>query len=320
MSTETPTILEDLRSSARRCPKRVVFPESSDPRVVAAANQLALAKLARVVVLNPPEGTFEPSIEFIWTSNEELRQRCATQLFENRKGKGLSREGALEAVEDPLIFAALMVRLGVADVAVAGSLATTASVIRAGLYGIGTAPGRSLISSFFLMQLTESNCVAFADCGVVPDPTPQQLAEIAMTTAENFRRLSGETARVAMLSFSTFGSADHPRVNKVREATRLAQALAPDLLIDGELQFDAAFDPEVGRRKAPNSPVAGKANVFVFPDLDSGNIGYKIAQRIGLATAIGPLVQGLRHPMMDLSRGCSVQDIIDVSVVASRMT
>ena len=313
-------LIDRLRSAAKREPKRVVFPESLDPRVIDAARQLAEAGLAAVSLIDPPPGFSSAHIRVISSADQELRQRCANQLFENRKGKGLSREAALEAVEDPLIFAALMVRLGVADVAVAGSLSTTASVIRAGLYGIGTAPGRSLVSSFFLMQLTESNCVAFADCGVVPDPNPQQLAEIAVTTAENFKQLSGETARIAMLSFSTFGSADHPRVNKVREATRLARELAPELLIDGELQFDAAFDPEVGRRKAPNSPVAGKANVFVFPDLDSGNIGYKIAQRIGLATAIGPLVQGLRKPMMDLSRGCSVQDIIDVAVVASRMT
>ena len=319
MSTETSTILDNLRSSARRDPKVVVFPESSDRRVVAAANQLAFQGWARVIVLDPPEGTFDPAIQFVWTSNDELRQRCADQLFENRRARGLTREGALEATSDPLIMAALLVRIGMADVAVAGSLATTASVIRAGLYGIGTPPGRSLVSSFFLMQLADGPCVAFADCAVVPDPTPAQLAEIAVTTAENYARLSGESPRVAMLSFSTRGSADHPRVAKVREATELARKLAPQLSIDGELQFDAAFVPEIGKRKAPDSSVAGSANVFIFPDLDSGNIGYKIAQRIGGATAIGPLVQGLRKPMMDLSRGCSIQDIINVTIVATRM-
>lgn len=310
--------MERLRSRVRAAKRRVILPESADPRVRAAARQLVEEGLAEVWLVAssecPPDSLGECRV--LAAGDSEFQQRCTEQLFENRRAKGLSREAAAEAVADPLLWAALLVRLGVVDAAVAGSLATTASVIRAGLYGLGPPPGRSLVSSFFLMELSRGQTVAFADCGVVPEPDPQQLAEIAVSTAENFQLLTGESPRVAMLSFSTRGSAEHPRVDKVRRATARVRELAPHLAVDGELQFDAAFDPGVGARKAPGSSVAGQANVFVFPDLDSGNIGYKIAQRIGGATAIGPLVQGLRRPLMDLSRGCSVQDIVDVAVVA----
>jgi phosphate acetyltransferase len=313
------SVMEQLRSAARATRRRVILPESADPRVRAAARQLVAEGLAEVWLVASCEcapGSAE-GVRVLAAGDEEFRWRCVEQLYENRRLRGLSREAAAEAVADPLLWAALLVRLGIVDAAVAGSLSTTAAVIRAGLYGLGTPPGRKLVSSFFLMELAQGRSVAFADCGVVPDPDSEQLAEIALSTAENFQRLTGESPRVAMLSFSTRGSAEHPRVDKVRAATARVRQLAPHLAVDGELQFDAAFDPGVGARKAPGSPVAGQANVFVFPDLDSGNIGYKIAQRIGGATAIGPLVQGLRRPMMDLSRGCSVQDIVDVAVVAS---
>lgn len=314
-----PNVIQQLHKKAKQQPKRIVFPETHDPRVMAAAKQLAEQQLAIPVLVarddlkNPDELL---PFETVSVANDELAKQCAEQLFENRKHKGLSREAADEAIKDPLLFAALLVKTRFVDGAVAGSIATTPSVIRAALYGIGTVPGTKTVSSFFLMQLKD-RAITYADCGVVPDPTTEQLAEIAITAAASHRTLTGEEPRVAMLSFSTLGSADHPRVEKVRKALEIVKSQDPDLLIDGELQFDAAFVPEVAKHKAPESQVAGRANVFVFPDLDSGNIAYKITERLAGATALGPLIQGLDRPFMDLSRGCGVDDIVDVAVIAS---
>ncbi len=314
--------IENILLSARELRRTIVFPEADDPRVVEAAHRIAAENLAIPLLIDPPTTVqLSPEMRTISTADTAVRDACASQLHENRKHKGLSREAAEIAVtEDRLIFAALLVRIGRADAGVAGSLATTASVIRAGLYGIGTPPTSKLVSSFFLLQLRNGRAITFADCGVVPDPNAEQLAEIAVTAAENHRRLTNEEPRVAMLSFSTRGSADHPRVDKVRQATQIAQRLKPAIAIDGELQFDAAFVPSVAERKAPGSRVAGQANVFVFPDLDSGNIGYKIAERIGGAAAFGPIVQGLQLPFMDLSRGCSAEDIVNVAAIAACLT
>lgn len=316
-----PTVIEALQEKARANPKTIVFPESHDPRVIEAVVEFKTLGLGNPILLtgfaNAPD-SLPPEIETIAVDDPGLKEKCAKQLFENRKHRGLTLEGAEEAVSDPLLMASLLVRTGVVDGCVAGSIATTPSVIRAGLYGVGPRPGRKLVSSFFLMQLP-TRALTYSDCGVVPDPNATELAEIAVTAAENHELLTGETAHVAMLSFSTLGSANHERVDKVRKALEHVREMAPDLIVDGELQFDAAFVPKVAARKAPDSPVAGKANVFIFPDLDAGNIAYKITERLGGAQALGPLVQGLAKPCMDLSRGCSPKDIVNVGVIAAIM-
>ncbi len=312
------SVMERLKVQARARPRRIVLAESVDPRVVAAAVRLDAGGLASVILLHCPE-LKNPggSIEVVDPQNSERHAEVVGHLLAMRQAKGLTSDQASSLARDPLYFAGLLVATGQAEGAVAGSLATTADVIRAGLHTIGTPPGRKLVSSCFLMELAGGRVVTFADCAVVPRPDAGQLAEIAVTSAATHFRLTGQRPCVAMLSFSTRGSAAHEDAEKVVSATRIARGLDPDLAIDGELQFDAAFDPEVAARKASDSAVAGKANVFVFPDLDAGNIGYKIAQRIGGAGAIGPIVQGLRAPFMDLSRGCSIDDIVNVAVVAA---
>ena len=316
-----------LHTRAQALNKRIVLPEGEDPRTVQAAATIVAEQIARPVLLGNEQKirataselgvTLPHTVQIIDPSQSEKASDYAHELFQLRKHKGMTFEQARETVEDVLYFGALMVRRDEVDGSVAGAAHPTPDVLRAAIHCIGVDPDSALVSSFFLMVLPDGRPVTFADCGVVPTPDVDQLASIGLDAARSHRLMTGEEPRVAFLSFSTKGSADDPAVDLVREATERARSRRPDLAIDGELQFDAAFVPSVGERKAPGSSVAGQANVFVFPNLDAGNIGYKIAQRIGGAEAFGPILQGLKQPANDLSRGSDAEDIVNVVAITS---
>ncbi len=300
-----PAVLDRLRDRARARRARIVLPETKDPRTVDARRILEGDRLCDVVWIDDPK------------TDPRLRD-VARHLHSRRKHKGMSEDEALRLAAEPVMFGAGLVALGHADGGVTGAAHATADVIRAGLFQLGTAPGIPLVSSMFLL-VRGAEVLSFADCGVVPDPDPDQLVHIANATAQNHQRFTGEPPRVAFLSFSTRGSAEHAKVAKVRSAAAKFRAAHPAIASDGELQFDAAYVPAVAARKCKDSPLQGRANVFVFPDLDAGNLAYKITERLGGFQAFGPLLQGLGKPWLDLSRGCSAEDIAGVAVIASAM-
>jgi phosphate acetyltransferase len=319
-------IIEKFRQLAKSNKKTIVLPEGEEERIIKAAVFLNANDLVKPILLGNPEKIKHiaeglnldyDGIEIMNPEYSSYHDEWTEKFFEMRKHKGIHKEDADNALKNALFFGAFVVREGLADGAVAGSINTTGNVLRAAIQVIGLADNVSVVSSSFIMALKDGNTLTFADCAVIPDPDPEQLASIAISSANTHEKLVQETPNVAMLSFSTKGSAKHDRVEKVLSAINFVKEKMPDLTVDGELQFDAAYLESVGKKKAPGSPVAGKANVYIFPDLDAGNIGYKIAQRIGGAEAIGPIIQGLRKPYNDLSRGCTVDDIINVACICA---
>ena len=323
-------LLNQIKRNASKLNKRIVLPEGVETRTLKAAAIILSEKIAQLVLLG--------DIDEIKAKAEELsvnidgaqlvdpktdvrRDAYADLMVEIRKSKGLTKEEALKQLDNPLCFGPMMIKSGDADGELAGAINATGDVLRPAFQYVKTLPGCSVVSGAFLMFVDEKfghdGVLVFADCAVMPDPDAQQLAEIAVTSAGTAKAIVGLEPRVAMLSFSTMGSAKHPLVDKVVEATKLAKEMAPELMIDGEMQLDAAIIKEVGELKAPNSKVAGKANVLVFPGLEAGNIGYKLVQRLAGAEAIGPVLQGMAAPINDLSRGCSVEDIVNMVAVTA---
>jgi phosphate acetyltransferase len=322
--------LRQILGAASGSDKIIALAEGDDPRIVQAALRCRAENVARIIlvgdhanittILAQQGGSEVGGIEIQDPTDSVHSGRFAQVLYDLRKHKGMTPDQARVDIANRLTYAALLVQQGLADGTVGGAVETTSATVRTALQIIGTAENTALVSSFFLMLYCQDHhkvkgAHIFADCGLVVDPDAQEMAEIARASAASYKALTGETPRVAMLSFSTTASADHPKVSKVVQATQIAKSADPDLLIDGELQFDAAFVPEVAASKASDSPLQGLANVFVFPSLNAGNIGYKIAQRIGGAEAIGPVLQGLAKPANDLSRGCSSEDVLHMIAV-----
>ncbi len=325
-------LLNQIKENAKKHNKRIVLPESLEERTLRAANEVLAEKIAQVILIGNEDDILTKAEEFglkhidkAQIVNPQTYWRIsdyADLMVELRKDKGMNKEEALKLLQNPLYLATLMIKAGDADGEVAGANNATGDVLRPAFQYVKTAPGISVVSGAFLMFLKdnsfgENGLMVFADCAVHPNPTAKELAEIAVATARTTRAIAGIEPKVAMLSFSTKGSAKHEMVDKVVEATKLAKEMAPDLKIDGELQADAAIIPSIGKSKAPNSEIAGVANVLIFPTLESGNIAYKLVQRMAGAEAVGPVLQGMAAPINDLSRGCSVSDIVNLVAITA---
>lgn len=317
--------LASMLEKAKADKKTIVLPEGNDERTLKAAEKILSESVANLIILGDVaaiegSGYDLTGARIVDPHTSELREGYADKLFELRQAKGMTPDKALALMDDELYFGVMMVKMGEADGMVSGACHSTGDVLRPSLQILKTAPGCKLVSSFFIMvvpdcEYGENGMFVFSDCGLEVQPNAERLAYVALNAAEGFRTMTGVEPRIAMLSHSSYGSAKNDDSTKVVEATRIAKELAPELLLDGELQLDAAIVPEVGASKAPTSPVAGKANVLVFPDIDAGNIGYKLVQRLAKAEAYGPITQGIAAPVNDLSRGCSAEDIVGVVAI-----
>jgi len=325
-------LLEKIKARAKTLDKRIVLPEGLEERTLKAADELISEGIAKITLLGNPDSVQAeakkfglqniPGANIIDPLRHDKKEKYIDLMVELRKHKGLTREEASRLIEDPLYLGTLMIKNGDADGEVAGAMNATSDVLRPALQYVKTLPGISVVSGAFIMILKdrefgENGILIFADCAVHPDPTDRELAEIAVATAATTRAIAGFEPRIAMLSFSTKGSAKHEMVDKVVNATRMAREMEPGLQIDGELQADAAIIESIGKKKAPGSKIAGNANVLVFPSLDVGNIAYKLVQRLAHAEAIGPVLQGMAAPINDLSRGCSVSDIVNLVAITA---
>jgi phosphate acetyltransferase len=328
-------LINSIKRKAKNLQKKIVLPESGDERTLKAAEIILNESMAKVILIGDSKKILADAeklqlnniskAQIINPQEHDKKDVYVNSMVELRKHKGMTHDKALKLIEDPLYLATLMIKNGDADGEVAGAANATGDVLRPAFQYVKTKKGISVVSGAFLMFLNdttfgENGLLVFADCAVHPNPTARELAEIAVSTAETTRAIAEIEPKVAMLSFSTKGSAKHEMVDKVVEATKIAKSMAPDLKIDGELQADAAIVEKIGQSKAPGSNIAGKANVLIFPNLETGNISYKLVQRLARAEAVGPILQGLAAPINDLSRGCSVSDIVNLVAITATQT
>lgn len=317
-------IFRKLEIAAKRKRKTIILPESYDPRVIEASKVILKKKLANLILIDTGKSIKVPENVDLDLIDIEFSVQFADEYkkLRSKKIKGFTLADAEKELKDPLVFACMLLKNKYADAIVAGSVYSTGNVLRSAIQTVGLSDGNKTVSSFFLMSFPKGNkhygkVFAYGDCGVLPNPTAEQLSDIAIQTSLNYKKLTGIKPKTAFLSFSTKGSAKDDSTEKVIKALHLTRRRMPGLVCDGEIQFDTAFVPEVARRKDPKGKLKGGANVFIFPDLNAGNIAYKITERIGGAVATGPIVQGLAQPVMDLSRGCSARDIVNMSIIAS---